>query len=136
MGLEVEDDMVEFHGWAVVRSSAKEQATSDDLHALDQLLPAGGSGVVAAQAINGEVFLWCAGLRNHRDAEFAAVHQLFSDLASRFPGSYGLLYFRDDEGHDDPNGFRVVRLVRGQLSEAPDEHLSPCVPTIEDEDSA
>ena len=56
-------------------------------------------------------------------------------VASRkLPGSWGLIYERDDEMLDPPgpNAFRVRVLARGTIVERPDSFLSPCNPIIED----
>ncbi|HXT38297.1 MAG TPA: Imm7 family immunity protein [Chloroflexota bacterium] len=55
-------------------------------------------------------------------------------LYERLPGSWGLLYERDDEttAPPGPNAFRVRLLARGQIKEGTDPFLSPCRPTIED----
>lgn len=127
--------MVEFHGWATVRSRDCGPLSLEDMEALTRMLPLGnmGSGVLDCRAINGEFFLWCAGMPNHRGSEFDAVERLFRQLATAYPGSYGMLYFRDDEDPRSANQFRVLRLLRGLLLEVADTLLSPCVPTIEDE---
>ena len=60
---------------------------------------------------------------------------LFAGVGQDAPGSYGLLYIRDDE---DPNGrvneFQVLVMRRGKVTVHPDAFLSPCIPIIEDED--
>ena len=61
---------------------------------------------------------------------------LFQYIAKIAPGSYGLLYIRDDEDHlrgnDYENCFRVWRLCRGTLIELDDPFLSPAIPVVED----
>ncbi len=84
--------------------------------------------------LNGDLHvLSVAGHRNHR-CETAL--DLFRWLAINGPGSYGLLYVRDDEdfrrGGDFGNEFRVWRLARGVLEEQDDPFLSPPIPTVED----
>lgn len=55
-------------------------------------------------------------------------------VRTRLPGSWGLLYERDDETTlpPGPNAFRVTVLARGELSVRSDPFLSPCIPVIED----
>ena len=127
--------MVEFHGWATVRANTVDPLAADELEALERMLPNArmGAGTLGWKVINGEAFLWCAGMPNHRGSEFDEVLGFFGKLAGRFPGSYGLLFFRDDEDGSLNNCFRVLRLARGELSESTDALLSPCVPTVEDE---
>ncbi len=74
-----------------------------------------------------------AGQHNHR-SEY--IIELFQWVAENAPGSYGILYIRDDEDqsrdNDYSNCFRVWRLCRGQLTERDDPFLSPAIPTVED----
>jgi hypothetical protein len=79
--------------------------------------------------------------RNHRGMQPSAL-QLLYWLAEAGPGSYGLVYLRDDEdvgdggrargrdGTDHSNEFRVWRLLAGKVKEFDDPFLSPIVPKI------
>lgn len=55
-------------------------------------------------------------------------------VAQLLPGSFGLLYERDEEmtGAPGQNGFRVRVMARGELSLRLDPFLSPLQPVIED----
>ena len=79
---------------------------------------------------NGMYSMMLAGQFNHRRD---AILDIFRWLAEHGPGSYGLLFVRDDE---DPRGiefyeWRVWRLARGKLREFEDLYLSPEIPTTE-----
>lgn len=61
------------------------------------------------------------------------IINLYQFIADQAPGSYGLLYTRDDEdieGYD--NEFRVFVLARGIIQQKEDVLLSPFVPIVED----
>ncbi|MER7844288.1 Imm7 family immunity protein [Kitasatospora sp. NPDC096077] len=47
-------------------------------------------------------------------------------------GSYGLLHVRDDEAAEHGSEVRVLRMVRGEVSEHAEPLLSPCMPVLED----
>ena len=125
--------MFEFHGWAVVIGAGMESGLGLD-PVLNAALTEARNGFSIAEVAmpgNGMRVVYVHGLRNH--ARPAILH-LFEAIARTAPGSYGLLYVRDQEdrrgaGYDD--SFRVWRLAHGQLTEEADPFLSPCVPTIE-----
>ncbi|MEU5591691.1 Imm7 family immunity protein [Streptomyces sp. NPDC020298] len=51
---------------------------------------------------------------------------------TRRPRVLRLVHIRDDEDPGHGNEVRVLRLVRGAVSEHTEPLLSPCVPTLED----
>lgn len=126
--------MVEFHGWAAIRYHTHDtiQSLQDQcwkmIEAHIPSLPV--PKLVHLQRYNGCDSLHIAGQHNH-EAEY--VIELFRWIAQVAPGSYGILYFQDDEDEKYENEFRVWRLCRGELKEHDDPLLSPYVPTVEDE---
>ena len=80
--------------------------------------------------MNGEPFIHLGGYSNHRSSPDVA--ELFEQVAVVAPGSYGLLHVRDDEEPDRENEVRVLRLVRGVVTQHTEALLSPCIPTVED----
>ncbi|MFD1938407.1 Imm7 family immunity protein [Nonomuraea mangrovi] len=129
--------MFEYHGWVTIRETAGAEDGQDGL--LERrlaeiracLAELGDYGLVDLRFMNGTPFLHVAGQPNHDGGWGAAVIGLFERVGRIAPGSYGLLHVWDDEGAH-PNGFRVFRLVRGEVSEHADALLSPVVPTVED----
>lgn len=132
--------MYEYHGWATLSESPSE---FDDGHfeplaksirnEIRRIRAEHGGIDIGEKTINGLTMVWVAGYANHRRPDADEVHNLFRLIAKQLPGSYGLLYERDDEdtqGYE--NDFCVWRLARGQLVERRDVLLSPCIPTIED----
>ncbi|MCZ9355091.1 immunity 7 family protein [Streptomyces mutabilis] len=57
---------------------------------------------------------------------------LFEHVAVVAPGSYGLLHVIDDEEPEHENEVRVLRLVRGRVTQHTEALLSPYIPTVED----
>ena len=130
--------MFEFHGWASIQHHTKEVdsyqqercwlALIEHVKALSVTRE-----LIHLQRYNGCDSLHVAGQHNHRSDY---VFELFHWVAENAPGSYGILYIRDDEDFnrdgDYSNCFRVWKLCRGQLVEQPDPFLSPAIPTVED----
>lgn len=126
--------MVEFHGWATIRYHTHDthQSSQDQCwkKVEDHISSLPVPKMVHCQRYNGCDSLHIAGQHNH-EAEY--VIELFRWIAQIGPGSYGILYFLDDEDKQYENEFRVWRLCRGELKEYDDPFLSPFVPTVEDE---
>lgn len=80
--------------------------------------------------LNGEPFIHLGGFSNHRSSPDVA--EVFERVAEVAPGSYGLLHVRDDEDPGHENEVRVLRLVRGRVTQHTETLLSPCIPTVED----
>lgn len=128
--------MFEFHGWASVQyhthdtDIVRQDRCWDKLVEYMETIP---NEHVWMQRYNGCDSVLVAGQHNHR-SEY--VIELFRWIANNAPGSYGILYIRDDEDcsrkSDFSNEFRVWRLCRGTLQEQDDPFLSPAIPTVED----
>jgi hypothetical protein len=128
--------MFEFHGWASVQyhtfgtDSTLQDQCWQQLCAYVGTIP---NKLIQLQRYNGCDSLHIVGQHNHRSGY---VIEVFQWIANHAPGSYGILYIRDDEdsslGSDYSNCFRVWRLRRGKLEEMADPFLSPVIPTVED----
>lgn len=131
--------MYEFHGWACIR----ETPNVVDEERLDKIIDSiklfiknlnWTTGILDIQAVNGEYHLSVSGLTNHKGKDAKDVLTLYRFIAQKAPGSYGLLYTRDDEDQSgNDNRFQVLVLVRGSLVEREDPFLSPFVTVVEDE---
>jgi len=110
--------MHEFHAWIGLSESTEES----DLGGLQD-------AVVELQ-----YFVTAEGMVNRRREEGERLDLFLAIIARKLPGSWGLIYERDDEMPDPPgpNAFRVRVLARGRIVERPDPFLSPCNPVIED----
>lgn len=84
---------------------------------------------------NGELYLVVSGLVNRRRFEADALDDMLGIIARDLPGSYGLLYERDDGRTETPgpDAFTVRVMTKGNVETRLDPFLSPAVPTIEDE---
>ncbi|WP_027482461.1 Imm7 family immunity protein [Deinococcus pimensis] len=140
--------MYEFHGWVCIRKSVQEDmggVTSTIFHdmlvgavrdrlAEQNLDDTGHNPFFRFTPINGEWFLTFGGNLDHRTTYEPLIHDLLGLIAREGPGSYGLMYWRDDE-YDPPAGaenFQVLVLARGVLTTRFDPFLSPVVPLIQD----
>ncbi|MGW5678317.1 Imm7 family immunity protein [Streptomyces sp. NPDC003860] len=131
--------MYEFHGWFGIAESP-EEADAGSLEAgIAELRSRIGAidwatGEAALRVHNGEYFVLTNGLMNRRRDEADELDALLQHIASRFPGSWGLLYERsaDMDTPPGPGGFRVKVMARGEIGVRLDPFLSPVQPLIED----
>jgi hypothetical protein len=129
----------EFHGWFGLAESTEEADTgglAELVRELRTLLggPTWPTAAADIRLLNGQYFLSVVGFVNRRRGEAGDLDDLLNFLARRLPGSWGMLYERDDEMPvpPGPNAFRVRVLARGQVTERLDPFLSPCRPLIDD----
>lgn len=130
--------MYEYHGWVTLREAPYfvedgkinkiAQQISNYIEELNIDL-----GISNVHSINGEFFLLISGFNNHSDIH-STILQLYKFIARVSPGSYGLLYTRDDEDlNGKHNEFCVCVLSRGKLDIKSDPFLSPFISVVEDE---
>ena len=91
----------------------------------------GGCWLEAAdfRCLNAEWQLSLSGCRNH--ARPGAL-DLFTEIARIAPGSYGVMFIRDDEDADTPEQWWQCVMARGQVRRHGDGLISPHRPTVED----
>ena len=131
--------MYEFHGWLSLSESTEESDVGGLDSALAGLRPLlDGFEPHRSRAdvtpLNGEYVLRLDGLLNRAVDEARALDDVLAYLAARLPGSWGLLYDRDDAWRERElaGRFRVRVLARGVVTVRDDPFLSPWQPTIED----
>ncbi|OSC71752.1 hypothetical protein CJI59_01940 [Streptomyces sp. Alain-F2R5] len=127
--------MFEYHGWITVRETATDDDDEprlrqivDELHL--RLAQMDSPYLLDLRWMNGEPFIHLGGYSNHRSSP--DVVELFEHVAVVAPGSYGLLHVVDDEDPEHENEVRVLRLVRGRVTQHTEALLSPYIPTVED----
>ena len=131
--------MYEYHGWANIREDTffiEEDNISNIIESIRHYILnlKWNSGILDIIPVNGEYHLILSGFSNHSFVEKDII-ELYNFVAKISPGSYGLLYVRDDEDtNGNDNRFRVFVLSRGNLCERKDPFLSPFIPVVEDED--
>ena len=139
--------MFEFHGWFTIRKTTgdDDKGLSQAVERLSTLIESlngrmsdgtrDSNALIKLQYMNGEAFLHLAGNKNHRSTYWKDIQMLLEWICREAPGSFGLLYWRDDEG-DLPaggNNFSVIVMRRGQLTTHLDPFLSPIIPLVEDD---
>lgn len=131
--------MFEFHGWLTVRVDDHDDADGVVLHEREQAAESLVRQLMADcrdnfsvlelhRSGNGLVTLAAHGLRNHRQGW---PMSLFEAVSKALPGSYGVLYYHDDEHVSEDNIYKVMRFARGESTLFDDQLLSPVVPIIE-----
>lgn len=131
--------MHEFHAWIGLSESPGESDLGGLEKAVKELQDLAvdskwHDAVFDIRNLNGQYFFSAAGFSNRRREERERLDLFLDIIARRLPGSWGLVYERDDEmpSPPGPNGFRVMIVTRGTFSERLDPFLSPCCPVIED----
>jgi hypothetical protein len=81
--------------------------------------------------MNGSCHVLLSGLRNHRQD---AVIDIYRDVATAAPWSYGMLYIQDDESAHDANRWVTWVMKRGAIAPHLDRFLSPHVGEAEGAD--
>jgi Immunity protein 7 len=131
--------MHEFHAWIGLSESTEESDLGGLQDAVDELQELAADSqwhdaIFEIRNLNGQYFMTADGMVNRRREEGERLDLFIATIARKLPGSWGLIYERDDEMSDPPgsNAFRVRVLARGRIVERPDPFLSPCNPVIED----
>jgi hypothetical protein len=131
--------MHEFHAWAGLSESTEESDLGnlqEIVQELQELVAESDwhDAVFEIRNLNGQFFFRADGMVNRRREEGERLDLFLSIIARRLPGSWGLIYDRDDEmpAPFGSNSFRVRVLARGLISEQRDPFLSPNNPVIED----
>ena len=133
--------MHEFHAWIGLSpvpgedydAEAAFDNTLEDLRSLIAGLRWGDTHVDLF-SVNGTSFLNVTVNPNRHRTEGESLDTVLAFVAQRMPGSWGLVYDRDDSMPQPygPNSFRVRAIARGAIFERSDPFLSPCNPVIED----
>lgn len=135
-----EVEVYEFNAWFGLADSPIEDDLSHVTYVASMIqrqlddLPPWPSVIFRLENLNGQHFLIMAGNANRRGREADEVEALLTLIESELPGSWGLIYERDDETNDAPgrNAYRLRVMTRGRMEERPDPFFSPITPAIED----
>ncbi len=127
--------MHEFHAWIGLSESTEESDHGALQRVVDELRDlvvdsTWHDAVFDLRNLNGQYFLTANGFVNRRREEGERLDLFLAIISRKLPGSWGLIYERDDEMPDPPgsNAFRVRVLARGKIVERRDPFLSPCNP--------
>jgi len=132
--------MIEIHGWITLRYSdyhSEEHLQRDFIYNFKSYLNKAYSGVLSEPYCKFTNYngLECFSINvqhNHRGDAFYLT-KIFSWVAEHSDGSYGLLYFHDEEDESSFNEFQVYVLKRGTFTKAKDVLLSPYWEEVEKE---
>ncbi len=128
--------MIEINGWISINFSTdgEVELPSEVILEITQAVDAltDFNQFFKISSLNGLHFL-SVGLCHNLDAGYSdLIYKLLTDICKRAPGTYGIVYIRNDEDVHDYNKFKVLKVARGKVSTEEDRLLSPCNPTIED----
>jgi hypothetical protein len=84
--------------------------------------------------VNYTTVMQCSVSGNRRASRHDSLLKVLEHVCEHLPGSHGLVYWCDDEnpGASVFEGYRVIVIARGQMSERYDPFLTPRRPNIED----
>ena len=129
--------MVEYHGWFSINESATGEQESNISNIISSIRSSidnmvSRNRILVLEPINGQYFLHIAGFTNHKGQDVDEVFDLMKIISDNAKGSYGTLFFRDDEDREGKtNEFVVYKMARGEITTEKDILLSPCNPIIE-----
>lgn len=129
--------MYEIHGWVVVSTSTIEEDDEEKAKVLVDLrnriaVFRHGNPDVRLFSLNGGDRVTLSALLNHDGPSALDVLDLYEWIGNSAPGSYGVMFVRDDESISRENQFVVYVMRRGKVAIQPDPFLSPCNPLIDD----
>ena len=131
--------MYTFHAWIILAETTEEDDVGGLSEKIEKLrtcirdkIP-GLSGTPVFQ-IKYHWLFQCSESYNRRGTVHDRLTEVLEWIAEALPGSYGLVYSRDDEllNESDANTFHVQVVARGAVTSHSDPFLSPIIPTIED----
>lgn len=133
--------MIEYYGWVNIRESFDETNENDKLlktiwqtflQEVNRLFTHSSNPQIKATILNGQYHFIISGFHNHKSQDFSKVFTIFEWLEKHAVGSYGLLYFFDDEDTDGyHNQFQVYCLKKGKFERQKDTFLSPYFNKVE-----
>lgn len=128
--------MFEYKGWITLSSDSYEENFSrlkEQVAFLEKdIIKFNGSSQFSKIInCNEDYTLSLIGVLNHENGIVKEIKDLLHHIAEVLPASFGVIYYRDQEG-DYENHYFVIRLAKGKLEEFNDHILSPCFPVIED----
>lgn len=128
--------MIEINGWISINFSTDGEVGMPDrvileiTRTIDALTEY--NQFFKLSSLNGSHFLSIGLYHNHDVGYSDLVYNLLIDICKLAPGTYGIVYIRNDEDVDNYNKFKILKIAKGQLSVEEDHLLSPCNPIIED----
>lgn len=134
--------MIELHGWLTIRPTYMDEDRYPEIdedriyNEVEKLVKTLSLETLSkVNWKNGNCHLDVSYFSNHENMETKEILEAFEDIAHLAPGSYGLIYYWNDENYgsnDYENEFRVLVIKRGTCEWKADPFLSPCIPVIED----
>lgn len=134
--------MIELHGWLTIRPTYLDEDNHPEIDEdriykeVEDLVESLKFGALEkVKWKNGTCHINISYYSNHENPETEEILKAFDDIAHLAPGSYGLVYYWNDENYDAndyENAFRVLVIKRGTCEWKDDFFLSPCIPVIED----
>ncbi|CAK7020013.1 Imm7 family immunity protein [Saezia sanguinis] len=134
--------MIKYFGWIDIREYAEDCDPVNEkklLTTIEKYISKNKlneiSYLARIHSANGGWHLLLSGGANHFNDRIKALFGLLEMIANLAKGSYGQMYFWNDENDENPNAyneFDVYVLIRGKITKKKDTIFSPLSPTVED----
>lgn len=130
--------MIEMHGWITIRETYEciedeEENIREVLSQIKEEIKKIKCSDLEIKVQNGDFYTEFSLFTNRQGSNTEELFLFFKRVGTLAKGSYGLIYFWDDEdSHGKDNTFQVWVLARGNICIKDDMFLSPAIPTIED----
>lgn len=127
--------MFEYKGWITLSFDSYEEdflKLKEQIFFLDKFIDKYNNSSQFAKIVNcnENYVLSLIAVTNHENGILEDIKVLLSLIAKVLPASYGVIFYRDQEGSHSNNYF-VIKLSKGTIEEFTDVILSPCLPVIE-----
>lgn len=129
--------MIEYHGWITINQSVDGENEDRIQQIVFEVLELFKKHTIENESYqysesNGLYFIHFSGSHNHNGDQLNKLRDLLKEVGCNAPGSYGILFFKDDENKEYNNEFQIFKLLRGEVKFERDKYLSPCNPLIEE----
>lgn len=133
--------MVEIHGWLVIRATYLDEDKHPEIDEdavyseVNRIVAEVKHNDIAIKVRNGLLVIDFLLHSNHKTIETDELLDTFTRIAQTATGSYGMLYYLNDDDLDKCNEFDVLVARKGQVEWKKDEFFSPISQMIEDNES-
>ena len=132
--------MIELHGWMTIFSTYKDEDLNFEIQE-DKIIQKVKNYIQTLKNKNidglkvrcGTYYLNVNYYSNHRNDEVDAIFIALKKIAEIATGSYGVVYYMDDEDMVNYNYFMTMVIKRGKVEWKKDLLLSPFMPSVHDE---
>ena len=132
--------MIELHGWMTISPTYKNEDLHTDIQEYkiiqdvkDYIKKLKYNTIDRLRVRCGTYYIVADYYSNHKNEEVEEIICAFKTIAEIATGSYGVVYYMNDDDKKNYNDFMTMIIKRGTTDWKRDELLSPFMPTVHDE---